>query len=60
MGSEVHKMTFENETINEIMVYIEETIGEKLDWGTNDEAGNVIIPRYSLSVIAEWVEGITK
>ena len=53
-------MNFENETINEIMVYIEETIGEKLDWGTNDEAGNVIIPKYSLSVIAEWVEGITK
>jgi len=43
--------------IHEMMVHLEELIGEKLDWSIGADKG-VFIPDYSLAVLCTGVEGL--
>ena len=41
---------------NEFMVGIEEYIGEKLDWGQNNQG--IILPIESLQIIHDYLQGV--
>lgn len=43
---------------NEFMIGIEEYIGEKLDWGQNNQG--IILPIESLRIIYTYIESVKK